>query len=93
MKKLKLDLDDLEVTSFAAQDEGERTGTVNGMEYSVDDPWSGCLSCPTIPETQCGMNCTNVEGCYPSYYCSDIGPGMPNNSCGQGCMTDYNGAC
>lgn len=93
MKKLKLELDDLEVTSFAAQDERAGAGTVKGLDYSIDNPWSGCYECPSYIETQCGYDCTNVEGCYPSYYCSDIGPGMPNNSCGEGCMTDANAAC
>jgi hypothetical protein len=93
MKKLTLKLDDLEVTSFAAQDEREGAGTVKGMEFSMGNPWSGCYECPSYIQTQCGWDCTQVDGCYPSYYCSDIGPGMPNASCAPGCMTDNYANC
>jgi hypothetical protein len=94
MKKLKLKLDDLQVTSFTAQDTREETGTVNGLQISRNYAATGCMQCnPSGVETQCGFNCTNAEGCYPSYYCSDIGPGMPNNSCAEGCMTDNYAAC
>lgn len=94
MKKLKLKLDDLEVTSFAAQEEHGGAGTVDGMQISRDWNATGCMQCnPSYVETQCGFNCTQVDGCYESYYCSDIGPGMPNNSCGDGCMTDNYAAC
>ncbi|HVH14002.1 MAG TPA: hypothetical protein VM759_13160 [Longimicrobium sp.] len=93
MKKLKLNVDDLSVTSFVAREDGDGRGTVNGAQIS----WymfSGCAHCAeSFVETQCGLNCTQADGCYPSYYCSDIGPGMPNNSCGDGCMTNANGAC
>ena len=95
MKKLKLKLEDLEVSTFAAEDGRHGPGTVNGMQISAYYYFqSGCQYCaPSYVETQCGGNCTNVEGCYDSYYCSDIGPGMPNNSCGDGCMTDNYAAC
>ena len=94
MKKLKLKLDDLEVTSFAAQEEHQGAGTVDGMQISREYWATGCMQCnPSSVETQCGLNCTNADGCYDSYYCSDIGPGMPNNSCGEGCMTDNYAAC
>lgn len=94
MKKLKLELDDLEVTSFIAQDKQEQAGTVDGLQISRNYAATGCMQCNQSQiETQCGLNCTNADGCYPSYYCSDIGPGMPNNSCGDGCMTDAYAAC
>jgi hypothetical protein len=86
MKKLKLKLDDLEVSTFAAEEARGRTGTVHGL-HTHD------FQCPSFVETQCQLHCTRVEGCYPSYYCSYIGPGMPNNSCGDGCMTDNNANC
>ena len=83
MKKLKLKLDDLEVTSFVAQDrqdqpgtvEGERKGTVAGMELSG---YTVCI-------------CTFVN-CPRTVYCSNY-PGQPNNTCYDGCMTNQNGAC
>ncbi|HEX8431170.1 MAG TPA: hypothetical protein VF625_07775 [Longimicrobium sp.] len=79
MKKLKLELGDLEVTSFAAQDQEERGGTVNAMQsyYATE-----CL-------------CTNAEGCYPSLYCSQggVGPGEPYGTCYPGCMTNERGEC
>lgn len=94
MKKLKLELDQLEVTSFVAQDGRENTGTVNGLQISNYQFGSGCAHCAnSFVETQCGLNCTQAQGCYPSFYCSDIGPGMPNNSCGVGCMTNAEAAC
>lgn len=94
MKKLKLTLADLEVSSFAAQDKQDETGTVDGLQISQEYYATGCMHCsPTYVETQCGFNCTQADGCYPSYYCSDIGPGMPNASCGDGCMTDAYAAC
>lgn len=94
MKKLTLKLDDLEVTSFAAQDKQEQGGTVNGLQISREWYVTGCLQCnQSQVQTQCGLNCTQADGCYPSYYCSDIGPGMPNNTCAAGCMTDNYAAC
>jgi hypothetical protein len=94
MKKLKLKLDDLEVTSFAAQEKQDQAGTVNGLQISREWYATGCMQCnQSAVQTQCGLNCTQAEGCYPSYYCSDIGPGMPNNTCGEGCMTDNYAAC
>ena len=94
MKKLALKLDDLEVTSFVAQEDAEGRGTVNGLQISRDWNATGCMQCNQSQiETQCDLNCTQVDGCYASYYCSDIGPGMPNNSCGDGCMTDAYAAC
>jgi len=94
MKKLKLTLEDLEVSSFAVQKEREDAGTVKGMDMTIEG-WSGCYWCYSFVETQCAglNNCTGVEGCYPSMYCSDIGPGMPNASCGEGCMTDNYANC
>lgn len=56
MKKLRLKLDDLEITSFAAQESKEVPGSVyaNGL--------TGL--CTQIPI------CTQEDGCYPSLYCS-----------------------
>jgi hypothetical protein len=94
MKKLALKLDDLEVTSFVAQEDVAGRGTVDGLQISRDWNATGCMRCNQSEiETQCGLNCTQADGCYPSYYCSDIGPGMPNNTCAEGCMTDNYAAC
>lgn len=94
MRKLKLEFDDLKVTSFAAEEERAEMGTVNGLQVSNFHFGSGCAHCAhSFVETQCGLNCTQADGCYPSFYCSDIGPGMPNNSCGDGCMTNAEANC
>ncbi|HEU0078415.1 MAG TPA: hypothetical protein VFQ76_12235 [Longimicrobiaceae bacterium] len=95
MKKLKLNVDELTVTSFTAHAETTQRHTVYGRDSYGTDFYCGTweLNCtnPTRQQTQCF--CTDEEGCYPSMYCSDIGPGMPNNSCGEGCMTNWQGAC
>jgi hypothetical protein len=71
--KLKLKLEDLEISTFAAEDGRHGPGTVNGMQISAYYYFeSGC------------------QYCAPS---SDIGPGMPNNSCGEGCMTNNYANC
>ncbi len=94
MKKLKLSLDQLQVTSFVAQDERDGTGTVNGLQISREYYATGCMQCNQSDiQTQCNLQCTQADGCYPSLYCSDIGPGMPNNTCADGCMTDNYAAC
>jgi hypothetical protein len=93
MKKLKLKLDDLEVTSFAAQDEQTGTGTVNGLQLFSGGPTCVEYGCPpSYNRTECAAQCT-LGGCYPSQYCSYIGPGMPNNTCYEGCVTDNYAAC
>ncbi|MBB4637621.1 hypothetical protein [Longimicrobium terrae] len=88
MKKLKLELDQLEVSSFTAQDEEKASGTVNGMATYYPD---GCR--PSYYKTEC--LCTGAEGCYPSLYCSQggVGPGEPYGTCYAGCMTNANGEC
>lgn len=77
MKKLKLTLADLEVSSFIAQNKDGRAGTVNGMQQMT-----GFTVC----------YCTNYGDCQHSLYCSNI-PGAPNNTCYEGCMTNEMGAC
>lgn len=90
MKKLKLSLDALEVTSFVAHEARSTAGTVKGMDsfYGTCE-WNGCA--PSRIDTQC--LCTYDDGCYPSLYCSGAGPGEPNVTCDPGCMTNANGAC
>lgn len=92
MKKLKLELDQLEVTSFAADEARPATGTVNGLQsYYATCAINGCP--PSYFETEC--LCTAAEGCYPSLYCSQggVGPGQPYGTCYVGCMTNQNGEC
>lgn len=105
MKKLKLEPDQLEVSSFAAQDEQTGIGTVNGLQSNALSCINyGCLSgsptcveygCPpSYNRTECAEYCSLAGACdYPSQYCSDIGPGMPNNTCYEGCVTDNYAAC
>lgn len=78
MKKLKLKLDDLEVSTFAAAEEPRLRGTVNGNQVTG---FTFCY-CTDYPQAEC----------YQTYYCS-LAPGQPNNTCYEGCMTNQNGAC
>jgi hypothetical protein len=83
MKKLKLAVEALEVTSFTAEEERGGTGTVNGLQTGYTD----CR--PSYYETQC--LCTRDEGCYPSLYCTQGGPYQL--TCAADCMTNANGYC
>jgi hypothetical protein len=79
MKKLKLKLEELEISTLAA--EGERkdtTGTVKGNQVT------GFTFCYCTDYPEAGCNVTNL--------CS-LQPGQPNNTCYEGCMTNQNGAC
>jgi hypothetical protein len=78
VKKLKLEVEDLAVTSFAAEEERGGTGTVDGMQSG----WA----CPTNLRP-----CTQAEGCYPSLYCTQDGP--QQLTCAPDCMTNANGYC
>ncbi len=78
MKKLTLKLDDLQVSSFAADDKQEARGTVNGNQVTG---FTFCY-CTDYPHA----------GCYPTDNCS-LQPGQPNNTCYEGCMTNRNGDC
>ena len=76
MRKLKLNLDQLEVTSFAAEEKEEAPGTVYANQLT-----GLCTQYPI---------CTQGEGCYPSFYCSQD---VPELTCAMGCMTNENGYC
>jgi hypothetical protein len=92
MKKLKLNIGDLDVASFTARDEEAGTGTVNAMNsYYATCVINGCPY--SYYETEC--ECTDAAGCYPSLYCSQggVGPGQPYGTCYAGCMTNENGQC
>lgn len=73
MKKLKLELDQLEVTSFTAQNGREGTGTVNGFQItgftycycSNTDCYQSnyCSNVPGQPNNTCYEGCmTNERG-------------------------------
>jgi hypothetical protein len=62
MKKLKLTLDDLRVSSFTAQDSTDQAGTVNGLQIT------GFTFC----------YCTNHGDCQQSIYCSNVPGGPNN---------------
>jgi hypothetical protein len=82
MKKLKLSLDQLAVTSFAAQEGNDARGTVDGL--------TGYAACrPSYYVTQC-LHCTEAEGCYPSMYCSGNGCVVTADL---GCLTANNAPC
>ena len=81
MKKLKLKLDDLEVSSFAADAE---SGAVHGMD-AIETP----LFCGASGYASCD-HCTLEVGCYQSKWCS--GPGCVQTAA-DGCMTDDNSPC
>ena len=92
MKKLKLELDQLEVSSFAAEDKTEQGGTVNGMQvtyeyFGCDTGYRQCR--PSYNPTQC-LDCTQAEGCYPSMYCTGSGCVVTADA---GCMTANNAPC
>lgn len=80
MKKLKLKLDDVKVTSFEA---GSVEGSIHGME-GVRTPMfcgaSGYLTC----------ECSAEPGCYPSKWCT--GPGCVATA-NQPCETADNSPC
>jgi hypothetical protein len=78
MKKLKLELADLQVTSFTAHEKQVQRGTVNGNQITG---FTVCY-CTDYPQAEC----------YPTNLCS-LQPGQPNNTCYEGCMTNQNGAC
>lgn len=78
MRKLKLEIDDLEVTSFAATPEtisGER-GTVEAHKTAEPITNNGALTCngevtcdATCANT-CGATCGGVCGSWPLTYCA-----------------------
>jgi hypothetical protein len=88
MKKLKLELEDLEVSSFTAEEAVHRRG-VHGRDSRYTDFCGTGTGCePATEYTKC--LCTNAEGCYPSKYCSGGGCVITYQ---EGCMTDNYAAC
>lgn len=92
MKKLRLNLEDVTVTSFVTDSEAEQRGTVYG--HDSYETRFGCMTweaeCNNEPSAETRCLCTDAEGCYPSAYCSG---GYPNFTCVENCMTNENGAC
>ncbi|HEX6036909.1 hypothetical protein [Longimicrobium sp.] len=86
MKKLRLEPDQLEVVSFAAQGEAEGTGTVNSLQLGY---YTDTTCRPSYNVTQC-LHCTQAEGCYPSMYCTGDGCVVTADA---GCITANNAPC
>lgn len=83
MKKLKLELESLEVESFSASRKEEARGTVAGHGQSSDGPW-GCLN-------QCHGNNTDLL-CNTDFMCaSEVCSGRMCNSL-SGCVS-YENTC
>lgn len=53
MQKLKMEIEDLRVTSFETDETAERAGTVEAHDFSGFT----CPACPTVP-TRYGTCCT-----------------------------------
>ena len=83
MKKMKLDLDDLKVESFATTPEpSQGRGTV----FGVEDTWppGGCTA----------ADCTAQTSCHPDYCYTRGGDGCPFTAgCGTGEATCHNTGC
>jgi hypothetical protein len=62
MRKLKLDLTELEVTSFEIQTGHGERGTVAAYK-TLPPTQMTCVSCAE----SCGDNCTGGTGCEPTY--------------------------
>lgn len=67
MKKLELNLDDLQVDSFDTQPRTRGQGTVFANESEIA---TGCMSCPTYHYSDCtgcntgeGTGCDSVDAC------------------------------
>lgn len=64
MKKLRLDLDSVQVESFETSAEGERGGTVRGNDSGAD--WNYTNSCPGTTCPGNGCDSIPIEECPPS---------------------------
>jgi hypothetical protein len=84
MKKLSLDLDDLQVESFSTRGVRGAGGTVNGREYTAIEP--GCTTSGQ-PYTGMGAGCSEYASCLES--CSGCGGASGFNTCGNGSNCDH----
>ena len=80
MRKLKLDLDELAVQTFATDEQPEEAGTVRGLEGSGNltcDEWVTCKpqSCPGIScDDGCGSEAYDISCDYScNYTCTCMG--------------------
>lgn len=80
MSKLKLQLDELVVESFATADGKDGRGTVQGY-----------ISCNTCEDLNCSVNCTGGT-CGTDPATSTCPPGTNNTACGPG-GSDPNASC
>jgi len=76
MKKLRLKLDDLQITSFAVEGKQDQAGTVAGLQWSYYS--SECpANCPGTDISECPNLCTlvyrdcpnTVDFCPDTLYC------------------------
>lgn len=76
MRKLKLELDDLEVTSFTSVQQKQERGTVNGHKppaptyFHCEDTYVGYWTC----DYTCGDSCYNNCGTMATYQCGGCQP-------------------
>ena len=85
MKRLKLEMDALEVESFATDERMPQRGTVRGAD---SDPW-GCssLNVTYCNDDTCAQTCPQGTVCVPSECC---GPDQQDSGgCGTGQWSDF----
>lgn len=96
MKKLKLNLDEIKVESFAIPNEKEKIGTVLGAEEPCDTVGSGACGggggnqtyetqCGTCPAGTCALTCANTW-CDSCVLPCNTNP-VYNNTCAASCYT------
>lgn len=72
MNKVKLQLDDLQVESFAVQADVTEPGTVHGRQVADEESrvhsacYTWCINCESLQATNCPLDRTCAESCYPS---------------------------
>jgi hypothetical protein len=79
MRKIRLDVDDLQVVSFATQGVEKERGTVRGH---VQTEWNTCQGGTCDPGNTCWDSCDGVCG---TYFCVSQGSCW-NASCIQSCL-------
>ena len=65
MKKIKLNLTDLSVTSFETKKTSQKSGTVNGHNNDLTFDWGGCPSGAIHCKITGALPCTiEYQGCF-----------------------------
>jgi hypothetical protein len=90
MRKLKLDLQTLEVQSFRTEDRPALGGTVFGAMTYINDGCTGGAECNTYPQSACGNCIPSIRGCDGTYGC---GGGTDWMTCGYTCATCDQNTC